>query len=66
MITKKFSIMIIGGSQGASIFDKYFNEAFKNINDTFPLKIFHQTSEDRVNNLKNFYLENSIENDVFI
>ena len=62
---KKFSIMIVGGSQGASIFDKYFNEAFKNINYTFALKIFHQTSEDRVNNLKNFYLENSIENDVF-
>tara|TARA_B100000530_G_scaffold40550_1_gene23258 strand:- start:224 stop:1282 length:1059 start_codon:yes stop_codon:yes gene_type:complete len=63
--TKKFSVMIVGGSQGATIFDKYFNEAFKNINDTFPLKIFHQTSEDRVNDLKNFYLENSIENYVF-
>ena len=61
----KFAIIVVGGSQGANIFDKFFNEAFININKLYPLKIFHQTHKNNVNILNKFYSENQIENKVF-
>ena len=62
---KKFEIVVIGGSQSASIFNNFFYEVFKNINNRYPLKIFHQTSKQNINNLQNLYLINKIENKVF-
>ena len=67
-ITKKnssLSIMIIGGSQGARIFDNFINEILVKISKIFSLKVIHQTSEKNINSLKNFYEENKIENKVF-
>ena len=61
----KFKILVIGGSQGASIFDKNFNMAFKNISKFYSIKIFHQTNQENINFLKEFYLKNNIENEVF-
>ncbi len=61
----KFEIVIIGGSQGASFFNRYFHEAFKNINENFSLKIFHQTNKDNIKFLSEFYSLNNIENKVF-
>ncbi len=60
-----FSIIIIGGSQGASIFDTLVNEVFFKISKTCSLKIIHQTSKKNVHSLKNFYEEKNIENKVF-
>ncbi len=60
-----FSIIIIGGSQGASIFDNFLNEILVKISKIFSLKVIHQTSEKNVHTLKNFYEENKIENKVF-
>ncbi len=60
-----FTILIIGGSQGASIFDTLVNEILLNISSICPLKIIHQTSEKNINLLKNFYEENKIKNKVF-
>ena len=60
-----FSIIIIGGSQGASIFDDFINEILVKISKIFSLKVIHQTSEKNVHLLKNFYEENKIENKVF-
>ena len=60
-----FSIIIIGGSQGASIFDNFINEILVKISKIFSLKVIHQTSEKNVHTLKNFYEENKIENKVF-
>ena len=60
-----FTIIIIGGSQGAKIFDKLINETLKNISKKISLKIIHQTSEKNIDLIKNFYTENKIENKVF-
>ncbi|MDA9645236.1 UDP-N-acetylglucosamine--N-acetylmuramyl-(pentapeptide) pyrophosphoryl-undecaprenol N-acetylglucosamine transferase [bacterium] len=60
-----FTIMIVGGSQGAQIFDKIIHKLIVKISKTNPLKVIHQTDQNNVNFLKNFYLENKIENIVF-
>jgi len=64
-VSKIFTVMIIGGSQGAQIFDKIIHESIIKISKTNPLKIIHQTSQKKINFFKNFYLENKIENIVF-
>ena len=65
--TKKslFQILVVGGSQGARIFDNDIKNSFLNISKKYPLKIIHQTSEKNVENLKNFYALKNIENFVF-
>ena len=60
-----FTIIIIGGSQGAKIFDELLHIIFANITKKVALKIIHQTSEKNTNFLKNFYSKNNIENKVF-
>ena len=60
-----FSIIIIGGSQGANIFDNLINEVLVKISKIFAIKVIHQTSKKNINSLKNFYEENKIENNVF-
>ena len=60
-----FTIIIIGGSQGAKIFDEILHISFANIARKVSLKIIHQTSEKNINFLKNFYSQNNIENNVF-
>ena len=57
--------MIFGGSQGANIFDTLFNKALIDINKVQPLKIIQQTSIENIENLKNFYNQNEIENKIF-
>ncbi len=60
-----FTIMIIGGSQGASIFDELIHETILKISKFIQLKIIHQTSKKNLNFLKKFYSDNKIENLVF-
>ena len=62
--TKKslFQILVVGGSQGARIFDNDIKNTFLNISKKYPLKIIHQTREKNVENLKNFYALKNIEN----
>ena len=60
-----FTIIIIGGSQGAKIFDKLLNKSFANLAKQASIKIIHQTSEKNINFLKNFYSQNNIESKVF-
>ena len=62
---KKFTIMIIGGSQGAKIFDKIIHESIVKISNTNELIIIHQTNKKNIDFFKNFYLKNKIENIVF-
>ena len=64
-IEKIFTVMIVGGSQGAQIFDKIVHESIIKISKTNSLKIIHQTSQKNINFLKNFYSKNKIENIVF-
>ena len=60
-----FSIVIIGGSQAANIFDTLINETLVNISRTRLLKVIHQTSEKNIDLLKDFYKKNKIESKVF-
>ena len=62
---KKFIILVIGGSQGASFFDKDLKNSIINISKKKTIKIIHQTSEKNISSLKDFYSDNNIENIIF-
>ena len=64
-IDKEVNLLIIGGSQGAKLFDTVIKDPIINLSKKYKLKIFHQTSLNNYNDLKNFYLKNSIENELF-
>jgi UDP-N-acetylglucosamine--N-acetylmuramyl-(pentapeptide) pyrophosphoryl-undecaprenol N-acetylglucosamine transferase len=60
-----FTITIIGGSQGAKIFDTLINELLVKISKICSLKVVHQTSKKNTDFLQKFYKVNKIENKVF-
>jgi len=62
---KNFNILIIGGSQGAKIFDNIFLNDLLKISKEFSIKIFQQTGKENVQNLKDFYSKNKIECEIF-
>ena len=62
---KEINLLIIGGSQGAELFDTAINDSIIKISKKYKLKIFQQTSYKNYKNLKNFYLKNNIENELF-
>ena len=62
---KKFTLIIIGGSQGAQIFDKILHESIIKISKIKPLKVIHQTNKKNIDILKNLYTDNMIDNIVF-
>ena len=61
----KFTLLIVGGSQGANIFDKNLKNSIVNISRKIPMKIIQQTSEKNITSLKEFYSKNDIENKIF-
>ena len=61
----KFTLLIIGGSQGANIFDKILHESIIEISKIKTLKVIHQTNKKNIVALKNLYSENMIDNIVF-
>ena len=61
----KFTIMIVGGSQGAEIFDKNLKDIILTISKLNPIKVIHQTGQQNIENLKSFYSKNRIENIIF-
>ena len=62
---KKFTLLIIGGSQGANIFDKILHESIIEISKIKTLKVIHQTNKKNIDTLKYLYSENKIDNIVF-
>ena len=58
----KFTLLIIGGSQGANIFDKILHESIIEISKIKTLKVIHQTNKKNIDTLKNLYSENKIDN----
>jgi len=60
-----FTIIIIGGSQGAKIFDTLINELLVKISKICSLKVIHQTSKKNTDFLEKFYKVNKIKNKVF-
>ena len=57
--------MIVGGSQGAEIFDNKLQDSIINLSKKFPLKITQQTNKENVSRLANLYSKNGIENLIF-
>ena len=64
-IADKFNLLVVGGSQGASIFDKNLKNSITNISKKFSIKIVHQTHLNNISSLKEFYSANNIENEIF-
>ncbi len=62
---KNFCFLISGGSQGAIIFDNIIKEAMVDLAKKYPLKVIQQTSIENIQNLKDFYDSNNIENEIF-
>ncbi len=61
----KFTLLIVGGSQGASIFDNNLKNSIVNISKKKSIKVIQQTSEKNISSLKNFYSNNNVENEIF-
>ncbi len=62
---KEFTILIVGGSQGAIFFDNNLKNSILNISKKNLIKVIHQTSENNILPLINFYTKNKVENKIF-
>lgn len=62
---KRFTLMIIGGSQGAKVFDKFLHEILLKISDKIKFKVYHQTKINNIKFLRKFYNKNNISHKVF-
>ena len=61
----KFTLLIVGGSQGANVFDNNLKALIVKISKKKTIKIIHQTSENNVSALNSYYSKNGIENEIF-
>ena len=62
---EKFTILVVGGSQGANIFDNNLKSLIVSISKKNPIKIIQQTNEQNISNLIDFYSKNNVENKIF-
>ncbi len=61
----KFTILIVGGSQGANIFDQKLKEFIVKISKKNKIRVIQQTNKTNINFLSEFYNKNYIENKIF-
>ena len=64
-IGKEINLLIIGGSQGAELFDVAIKDTVIKLSKRYDLKVFQQISIKNYENLKNFYSDNQIKNELF-
>ena len=64
-IKDEFTLLIVGGSQGAKFFDGSLKKTIVNISKKTKIKIIQQTVDKNINSLTNFYSQNHIENKIF-
>jgi len=64
-IDEYINLLIIGGSQGAKIFDTLIKTAIIELSKRYSLKIYQQTNLANCENLKNFYKDNNIDHELF-
>tara|TARA_Y100000022_G_C13246523_1_gene375076 strand:- start:901 stop:1965 length:1065 start_codon:yes stop_codon:yes gene_type:complete len=62
---KVFCLLVVGGSQGAKIFDNIIKDVIVNLSKKNKIKIIQQTHKSNIDNLKNIYDEAQIENIIF-
>ena len=63
--TDKFTILIVGGSQGAKVFDENLKDLIVKISKKNDFRVIQQTSENNISILSNFYIKNNIDNKIF-
>ena len=64
---ENFSILVMGGSQGAEVFGKIVPSAIKMVKDKgFNVEIHQQCLENQKSSIVDFYKRNEIKNNVFI
>ncbi|MDB9719169.1 UDP-N-acetylglucosamine--N-acetylmuramyl-(pentapeptide) pyrophosphoryl-undecaprenol N-acetylglucosamine transferase [Candidatus Pelagibacter sp.] len=59
------NLLVIGGSQGAKIFDKLIKTSIIELSKRYTLKIYQQTNLVNFENLKKFYKDNNINYELF-
>ena len=64
-LKKDLNLLIIGGSQGAGLFDSVLKKSIIEIAKVYKLKVYHQTQFINLKDLKSFYVNNNIDNYVF-
>tara|TARA_Y100000590_G_scaffold354738_1_gene408127 strand:+ start:959 stop:2035 length:1077 start_codon:yes stop_codon:yes gene_type:complete len=64
-IEDKINLLIVGGSQGAKIFDENLKNSIIKLSKKYKLFIYHQVSSLDLKNLESFYNSNKIENKLF-
>ncbi len=62
---KEFRILIVGGSQGAEVFDNKLKNIIISLSKNFSIKIIQQTNQNNISDLVNLYTKNGIENKIF-
>ena len=60
-----FKILIVGGSQGATIFDDKLKNSIIRLSKKFPIKIIQQVNKKKILDIENFYLKNGVKNFIF-
>ena len=64
-IDENINLLIIGGSQGAKIFDTLIKTSIIELSKKHKLKIYQQTNSTNFDNLKKFYQNNNIDYELF-
>jgi UDP-N-acetylglucosamine--N-acetylmuramyl-(pentapeptide) pyrophosphoryl-undecaprenol N-acetylglucosamine transferase len=64
-IDKNINLLIIGGSQGAKIFDTLMKSTIIKLSKRYNLKIYQQTNSVNFDELKRFYKDNDIDCELF-
>ena len=64
-INEDINLLIIGGSQGAKIFDNLINNSIIALSKKYKLKIYQQTNLSNFENLQNNYRDNNIDCELF-
>lgn len=64
-INKNFCFLIVGGSQGAKIFDYLIKDIIIELSKKYTISVIQQTNIDNFENLKKIYNHNNIKNKIF-
>ena len=64
-INKHINLLVIGGSQGAKIFDSLIKNSISELSKKYSLKIYQQSNLANFQNLKKFYKDNNIDYELF-
>jgi UDP-N-acetylglucosamine--N-acetylmuramyl-(pentapeptide) pyrophosphoryl-undecaprenol N-acetylglucosamine transferase len=64
-IDKNINLLIIGGSQGAKIFDTLIKSSIIELSKKYSLKIYQQTNSVNFQILKKFYMDKNIDCELF-